>query len=262
VYIFFLTRPPYQHIVDNIIIGKDFFAGVFILLPPIQKGIIMAFKSLTLVHQIANVLKDDILTGKFKAGDQLLEDKLKQDFDVSRTPLREAFRVLEKEGLVEILPWKGAFVKNISKNDVKEIFPLRANLEGLAARLAYENSAQSHADEMRKYLENMELAIHKNDFAEYSKHHIAFHDVFINGSQNQTLIDIIQNLRICTLWHRNTYQFYEEDFGAPLKVHREIADLFKEKRASPDDVEKTVKLHIIAALGAFLATMEKGCEKT
>ena len=222
----------------------------------------MAFKSLTLAHQIANVLKDAILTGKLKGGDQLLEDKLKHDFDVSRTPLREAFRVLEKEGLVEILPWKGAFVKKISRKDIREIFPLRANLEGLAARFAYENSTQHHADELEKCLEYMQLAIHKNDFAEYSKHHMAFHDVFINASQNQTLIDIIQNLRICTLWHRNTYQFYEEDFGDPLKVHREITDLFKEKKASPDGVEKTVKLHIIAALGAFLATMEKGCEKT
>ena len=222
----------------------------------------MAFKSLTLVHQIANVLKDSILTGKLKGGDQLLEDKLKHDFDVSRTPLREAFRVLEKEGLVEILPWKGAFVKRISRNDVKEIFPLRANLEGLAARLAYENSAQSHVDKMEESLEHMQLSIHKNDFSEYSKHHIAFHDVFIDASQNQTLIDMIQNLRVCTLWHRNTYQFYEEDFGDPLKVHREITDLFKEKMASPDEVEKTVKLHIIAALGAFLATMEKDCERT
>jgi DNA-binding GntR family transcriptional regulator len=257
-----LTHKFYQHIVDNIIIGKGFFAGVFILLPPIPKGIIMAFKSLTLAHQIANVLKDGIMTGKIKAGDQLLEDKLKHDFDVSRTPLREAFRVLEKEGLVEILPWKGAFVKKISRKDIKEIFPLRANLEGLAARLTYENSAQSHADELEKCLEQMQLAIHNNDLAEYSRHHMAFHDVFINASQNQTLIDIIRNLRVCTLWHRNTYQFYEEDFGEPLKVHREITDLFKKKKASPDDVEKTVKLHIIAALGAFLATMEKGCERT
>jgi len=222
----------------------------------------MAFKSLTLADQIANVLKDAILTGKLKGGDQLLEDKLKHDFDVSRTPLREAFRVLEKEGLVEILPWKGAFVKNISREDVKDFFPIRANLEGLAARLAYENGAQRHAHEMEKCLKHMQLSIHKKDFAEYSKHHMAFHDVFINASQNQTLIDIIQNLRICTLWHRNTYQFYEEDFGDPLRVHRELADLFKEKRVSPDDVEKKIKLHILAALGAFSATMGQGCERT
>ncbi len=216
----------------------------------------MVFKSLTLVQQIANVLKDGILTGKLKGGEQLLEDKLRQEFDVSRTPLREAFRVLENEGFVEILPWKGAFVKKISRKDVKEIFPLRANLEGLAARLAYENSTQGHFDEMEKCLDRMHLSIRKKDFGEYSRQHIAFHDVFITASKNQTLIDIILNLRICTLWHRNTYQFYEEDFGDPISVHREIADLFKEKMVSSDDVEKTVKRHIIAALDAFLATME------
>jgi DNA-binding GntR family transcriptional regulator len=220
----------------------------------------MVFKSLTLVQQIANVLKDGILTGKLKGGAQLLEDKLRREFDVSRTPLREAFRILEKEGLVEILPWKGAFVREISRKDIQEVFPLRANLEGFAARLAYENSTKGLVDEMEKCLEHMRFSIHGNDFAEYSKHHIAFHDAFIMASQNQSLINIILNLRIFTLWHRNTYQFYEEDFGDPLNVHREIADLFREKTVSPDDVETCVKLHIIAALDAFLATMEKSSE--
>jgi len=218
----------------------------------------MVFKSLTLVQQIANVLKDGILKGKLKGGEQLLEDKLRREFDVSRTPLREAFRILEKEGLVEILPWKGAFVRKISRKDIKEVFPLRAKLEGLAARLAYEDSPKGLVDKMEKCLEYMHLSIHRNDFSEYSRHHIAFHDVFIMASQNQTLINIILNLRICTLWHRNTYQFYEEDFGDPLKIHREIADLFMKKMVPSDDVEKVVERHIIAALDAFLATMEKG----
>ena len=116
-------------------------------------------------------------------------------------------------------------------------------------------------DEMGKCIARMEQSIQKNDFAEYSRYHIAFHDAFIMASQNQVLIDIILNLRICTLWHRNTYQFYEEDFGDPLSVHRKIADLFKEKTVAPDEVERSVKLHIIAALDAFLATMDKRSEK-
>lgn len=222
-------------------------------------GYKMAFKSLTLVHQIANELREGILTGKLKGGDQLLEERLKHGFGVSRTPLREAFRVLEKEGLVEILPWKGAFVKRMGRKDVKNIFPIRANLEGLAARLAYENSAKGHVDEMGKCLEHMRLSIQGDDFAEYSRHHVAFHEAFINASHNQTLIDIIQNLRICTLWQQNTYQFYEEGFGDPLKVHREIADLFRDRNASPQEVENKVRQHIMAALDSFLSTMEEAC---
>jgi len=77
---------------------------------------------MTLVDQIAMILKDDILTGRLKGGDRLFEDRLKNEFGVSRTPLRESFRVLEKEGLIEILPRKGAFVRKISRQDIEKFF--------------------------------------------------------------------------------------------------------------------------------------------
>jgi DNA-binding GntR family transcriptional regulator len=217
----------------------------------------MVFKSHTLVEQIASALKDEILSGRLKGGDQLLEDKLKDTFGVSRTPLREAFRILEKEGLVEILPWKGAFVREITREDVEENYPVRANLEGLAARLAYEKFAQSDIEELERCFENMKQSIRKKDFAQYSKHHVAFHNVLVDASRNRTLIDIIRNLRICTIWHQNTYKFYQDDFGNPLKIHGQIVDMFKDKKASPEDVEKMFCRHIMAALSAFVATIEK-----
>jgi len=61
------------------------------------------------------------------------------------------------------------------------------------------------------------------------------------------------------LWQQNTYQFYEEGFGDPLKVHREIADLFRDRNASPQEVENRVRQHIMAALDSFLSTMEEAC---
>ncbi len=217
----------------------------------------MAFKSYTLVEQIASALKDGILSGNLKGGDQLLEDKLKDNFGVSRTPLREAFRILEKEGLVEILPWKGAFVRKITREDVEENYPVRANLEGLAARLAYEKFTQSDIGELQECFKNMKQSIREKDFAQYSKHHVSFHNVLIDASRNRTLIDIIRNLRICTLWHQNTYKFYHDDFGDPLKIHGQIVDIFKDKKALPEDVEKMFSRHIMAAHSAFATTIEK-----
>ena len=217
----------------------------------------MAFKSLTLAHQIANVLKDGILTGKLKGGDQLLEDKLKHDFDVSRTPLREAFRVLEKEGLVEILPRKGTFVRRISRQDIEENFPVRAILEGLAARLAYANLAQQDINDMEEVFEYMKEAAQREDFIDYAKNHIAFHEIFINASNNETLIALLHNLRMNRLWHRYTYQYYKEDFRNSLKIHRRILYLFKKKNVSPEEIEKLVRRHIEIALEPFLASMEK-----
>lgn len=217
----------------------------------------MAFRSVSLVDQIAQALKDDILTGKLKGGDQLLEDRLKEEFDVSRTPLREAFRVLEKEGLVEILPRKGAFVRAINRQDIEENFPIRAILEGLAARLAYTNLAVKDIDEMHEVFENMSKAAEKEDFNEYLKHHLTFHEIFINASENQTLIALLRTLRMHTLWHRYTYQYYKEDFRQSLKIHRQIIDLFKEKKVSPEEIEKVVRKHIERALEPFLNAMEK-----
>ncbi|MBC8461409.1 MAG: GntR family transcriptional regulator, partial [Deltaproteobacteria bacterium] len=149
-------------------------------------------------------MKDDILTGRLKGGDQLLEDRLKNEFDISRTPLREAFRILEKDGLVEILPRKGAFVKRISRQDIEENFPVRALLEGLAARLAYANLTQQDIEDMEEVFEYMAEAAEKKDFSEYSMHHLAFHEIFINASKNETLIALLRTLRMHRLWHRYT----------------------------------------------------------
>ncbi len=215
------------------------------------------FRSVTLVDQIANTLRDDILTGRFKGGEQLLEDSLKIEFGISRTPLREAFRILEKEGLVAILPRRGTFVKRITRQDIEENFPVRAILEGLAARLSYENLRDQDINEMEEVLEYMKEAAQRKDFIDYAKNHITFHEIFINASGNETLIALLHNLRMHTLWHRYTHHYYKEDFRNSLKVHRRIIDLFKEKKVPAGEIEKVVRQHIEVALGPFLKAMEK-----
>jgi DNA-binding GntR family transcriptional regulator len=227
------------------------------LFPSDTTGAHGSFRSVTLVDQIANALKDDILTGSLKGGDQLLEDSLKNEFDISRTPLREAFRILEKEGLVEILPRRGTFVKRITKQDIKENFPVRAILEGLAARLAYANLTQQDINEMEEVLEYMKEAVQRKDFIDFAKHHLSFHEIFINASGNETLIALLHNLRMHTLWHRYTHHYYKEDFRNSLKIHQRIIDLFKEKKVPAEEIEKVVRQHIEIALGPFLKAMEK-----
>ena len=221
------------------------------------KGSQRVFRSVSLVDQVANTLRDDILTGRFKGGDQLLEDSLKNEFDISRTPLREAFRILEKEGLVEILPRRGTFVKRITKQDIEEHFPVRAILEGLAARLAYANLSNQDIDEMEEVFECMKGAAQRKDFIDYAKNHIAFHEIFINASGNETLIAHLHNLRMHTLWHRYTHHYYKEDFRNSLKIHQRIIDLFKEKKVPAEKIEKVVRQHIEVALEPFLKAMEK-----
>lgn len=219
-----------------------------------REGIIRDY---SLVNQVAKEMRSRILNAEVKGGEQLIELKLIAQFGISRTPLREAFRVLEKEGLVEIIPRRGTYVKRIESDDIKENFPVRAILEGLAARLSCGNITPHDIDEMEDAYESMKKAVRERDFLEFRKSHFHSHEIFINASRNKTLINTLKNLRMHTLWHRYTYHYYVENYGTALKYHRQIIDLYKEKERSPDKIEEIVRQHIESAMEFFMQALEK-----
>lgn len=215
-----------------------------------------AFKAVTLVDQICRALRDNILSGRVKGGQRLLEDQIKNEYGISRTPLREAFRVLAKEGLVEIVPRKGTFVRGITRQDIEEHFPIRAILEGLAARLACSNLTQEDLSEMEALFQSMKNAAHKEDFVKYSKYHSTLHEIVITASRNESLIALLYNLRFHTLWHRYTYQYYKKDFKKSLEFHRQLIELYKEKEPDPNKIENLFRHHIEVGLDSFLSAMD------
>ena len=95
-------------------------------------------------------LRENILNGHYKHGDELRETAVGKEIGVSRTPVREALRQLELEGLVTIIPNRGAFVNGISEQDVQDIYLIRARLEGLCARMAAEQIDESTLEEMEE----------------------------------------------------------------------------------------------------------------
>lgn len=206
------------------------------------------FSPQVLTEQISKVLAEDILDGAIEPGTRLLEMELQQQLGVSRSPLREAFRDLEKKGLVVILPRRGAFVKEITLRDVQENFPVRGNLEGLAARLAYGRLSQSDLGRMRAALEGMKRAGRTKDREAYRKNHQVFHNVFIAASNNRLLIDILQNLRMHRLWYFVSYRYQKLDFQMALDVHERILDLLEQEGTDPQELELLVRNHIDEAL--------------
>lgn len=186
----------------------------------------------------------------------MVELELQAHFGISRSPLREAFRELEKKGLVEIVPRKGTFVKRITRKDVEENFPVRAELEGLAARLASKNMTEAALKEMEDLLGKMEKAVSKGNTKAYYHHHFAFHEVFIELSGNELLVNLLKNLRMQSIWHRFSFQYYKEDLEKAFEFHREILALFRQPQPDPEAVETMVARHIIVALDRFLAYLE------
>jgi len=217
---------------------------------------ILELKPTGLAYQVANVLSEAILEGDFKGGDQLVEMELQSRFGVSRSPLREAFRELEKQGLVVIVPRKGTYVRRVTRKDIEDIFPVRAELEGLAARMAAIRMTASALNEMEKLLGMMRGAVKAGDAKTYYAHHLGFHEVFIKLAGNELLLGLLKNLRTQSMWHRFSYQYYQEDLDKSFVAHRQILELFKASPPKPETVGEQVAAHINVALDWFLAYLE------
>ena len=223
----------------------------------LEKTTALKHKPVGLGAQVAETLTMAILEGEFRGGDQLVEQDLQSHFGVSRSPLREAFRELEKKGLVDILPRRGTFVKRISRSDIEENFPVRAALEGLAAKLALAHISEGDLVRMSVVLEQMKSAVVAGDTKSYYNQHLVFHELFIQLSANNLLITTLNTLRMQSLWHRFSYQYYLEDLHKSFQVHQEIYDLFRDPNSDPEHVRTLVEDHINMALGRFLDYLQK-----
>jgi DNA-binding GntR family transcriptional regulator len=203
----------------------------------------------SLVQQITDFLTNAIIEGHFVGGQRLVENELQRRFGISRAPIRESFRILEKNGLLVSIPRKGTFVRKVSQKDVEENFPIRAYLEGLAARLATPHMLSQDIEEMKSALSKMREGARRKDFKYYFKYHTEYHEIFINASKNDSLIEILENLRRQAIWFRFAYIWHQENFEYAIRIHQEILDMFIAKEA--DRVDTLVKEHIFIALERF-----------
>jgi len=203
-----------------------------------------------LVDQIASFLTDAIIEGQLKGGQRLVESELQRQFKISRAPIRESFRVLEKKGLVVIIPHKGTFVRKLDQKKIEENFAIRAYLEGFAASSA---TAQLNDEDIRSLesaYSGMTQAVRTKNFADYIRAHYDFHNAFIKASRNDTLIGIIENLAILPLWYKFILSFVRENSEYCTQIHGEILSFLQKREAAR--VEALVKEHILKALDWFL----------
>jgi DNA-binding GntR family transcriptional regulator len=217
----------------------------------------LEFRPHVLGEQVSRILTEAILEGVLKGGYQLTEAELQNQFGISRSPLREAFRDLEKKGLVIIVPRKGTYVKQVSRKDIEDNFPVRAVLEGLAAREAHPNITDPVLEGLSQALDKMNTAVENKDTKTYWKNHLEFHDIFIKASHNDVLINILKTLRMHSLWYRFSYQYYKEDLQRSLVVHQTIFDLFQNRDTHIKDLGNLVQEHIQTAFMTFLAYLDE-----
>lgn len=191
---------------------------------------------------VFNTLRQAILTGEFAPGERLMEIALAERLGVSRTPVREAIRKLELEGLVVMIPRKGAEVARITERDLRDVLEVRCALEELSAVMACERITAEGKESLKDALAQFKKAIVNKDIAEIVEMDVQFHDIIFASTANPRLIQIVNNLR------EQIYRYrveYVKDFGyhdVLVKEHEEIVDAIVNNDSAK--AQKTMKSHI------------------
>ena len=199
-----------------------------------------------LVEDVTNYLRDAITSGQFRQGEKLREISLQKMFGTSRSPIREALRIVEREGLVVIRPRRGAYVSHITLEGLNDTTIVRANLEALAARLALPHITISDLKKMERLLNRMEEELKEYSISEFTTTHHEFHETFILCCKNTVLIDILGKLRRQYFRPEITSYYLSNNIENATSGHLKIIKAFKRK--NPQEVENVVKDHIITAL--------------
>lgn len=137
--------------------------------------------------RVFHKLREDILSGKYQENEELREVAIGEELGVSRTPVREAFRQLELEGLIQIVPNKGAYVTGITEKDVKDIYMIRSLLEGLCARWATEHITEEQLDEMEENVYLAEFHARKGHLEQLAELDNRFHEIMYEACNSKIL---------------------------------------------------------------------------
>ena len=192
--------------------------------------------------RVFNKIREDILSGKYKEHEELREVAIGEELGVSRTPVREAFRQLELEGLIQIIPNKGAYVTGITAKDVKDIYMIRSSLEGMCARLATENITEEQLEELE---ENVYLASYhasKGHMEQMAELDNRFHHILYEACDSKMLQNLLQDFHQYVMRVRRKTLSTKERGIASNEEHKLIMEAIKEKNA--DEAEKLANQHM------------------
>ena len=202
----------------------------------------MAANGKSLRGQVFDKIRSDILKGRYQKGDELVECTIGKEMGVSRTPVREAIRQLELEGLVQLIPNKGAFVTGISASDVRDIYLIRSRLEGLAARMAAEHISSEQRAEMEETIVLSDYHVKKEHFEQVCEMDGKFHKLLYAASGSRilehTLTDFhqyVQRVRMASITNRIRMHKSNSE-------HEKILEAIRNKDG--DQAEKVAAEHI------------------
>jgi DNA-binding GntR family transcriptional regulator len=176
-------------------------------------------------------LRKDILQGRLQQGEKLTEQQICDEYNVSRTPVREAFRQLELEGFIETIPNRGAFVVGFSPQDIQDMYELRKAYEVLAVRWAIERITKEEYEKLEEAFEFMEFYTQKKDAEKMMNINMKFHELIYKASHNRMLYHILSSYQLYIKQSRTSRSNTADYLDEILEEHREIFGAFRNKDA-------------------------------
>ena len=190
-------------------------------------------------------LREDILNGKYQENDELREAAIAEELGVSRTPVREAFRQLELEGLIRIVPNKGAYVTGISVSDVADIYEIRSLLEGLCARWATKKITKERTEELEEIILLSEFHLGKEHYDQLIELDNRFHMSLYEACESKMLIHLLKDFHQYVQKQRQQTLSNHERSAAAVAEHKSIMEAIRDGNAQL--AEKLADEHICNA---------------
>lgn len=204
----------------------------------------------TLTNEIADIVRERILKGEYQIGEKIKESSIAQELNVSRTPIREAFKTLEEEGLLDYLPNRGCYAKGFTKRDVSDIYTVREALEEIAMTWACERITDEEIDKLEEQCELMDFYTKKRDVQKILTMNSSFHDIIYNSTGSRFLAQVLRSYKGYLDKTRKSV-FYREEF---------LDSIQEEHKAIFEAVKSRDKEQAVAAIKKHLASSKERTE--
>lgn len=200
----------------------------------------------SLRDRVLESIRDGILNGKYQEHEELRETTLAKELGVSRTPVREALRQLALEGLVTIVPNKGAYVTGITQKDVEDIYMIRSMLEGLCTRWAVENVTEEQIQELEETLLLAEFHLGHGNTEQMTELDGKFHQILYQASKSRIMEHVLTDFHKYVQMSRRISVRKEDRAEKSLTEHKAIFEAIR--RRDPEQAEKLAHAHVMSVM--------------
>lgn len=180
--------------------------------------------AVSLTDEIVDIIRDRILKGEYRIGEKIKENQIATEFKVSRTPIREAFKQLESEGLIDYIPNRGCFAKGFTRQDIEDIYAVRRALEIMAVEWAVIRISDEQIGALQEQSELMEFYTAKRDSDKVLELNSAYHDIIYDAAGSRFMAQILRSYKEYIEQTRKVILYEQAYLVEILEEHKKILD--------------------------------------